>query len=340
MVDRPETVERLREALISLERSRRRERELRAAEAAMFDVVRVLALAERPRETFASLLESLRGVVPFQDAAILARDERTEDGSFRPAARTSDWLATLRLLPGRMLARVIEGQTVVLFDAGLVPEWRAQARAVRERARSVIQVPLRTGAAAVVLVCTHAQPARFERWHVDVLKRVVPLAGQILQKLDLRETLAARDHERHGRLAMFDAIVNHIQAGVLVEDDRGRVFATNGLLASIFGDATSGGDLVGTDAIALNARLARLMASPEAFASRTAEITRDRVVVKCETHRLSDGRVVERDYTPVTTADAGFIAHFWQYREVTARATAEEQLRRRQRRETLSGHAH
>jgi hypothetical protein len=82
------------------------------------------------------------------------------------------------------------------------------------------------------------------------------------------------------------------------------------------------------------------MASPEAFASRTAEIVRDRVAVKCETHRLADGRVVERDYTPVATTDAGFIAHFWQYREVTARAAAEEPLRRRERRETLTGRAH
>ena len=340
MVDRPETVERLREALISHERSRRRERELRAAEAAMFDVVRILALAERPRETFASLLESLRSVVPFQDAAILARAADARDGSFRPAARTGDWLATLRLLPERMFARVIEGETIVLFDAGLVPEWRAQTCDVRERARSVIQVPLRAGDAAVVLVCTHAEPARFEQRHIDVLKRLVPLAGQILHKLDLRETLAERDHERHARLAMFDAIVNHIQAGVLVEDDRRRVFATNGVLASIFGDATRGGELAGDDAVALNARLAGLMASPEAFADRTAEIVRDRVVVKCEAYHLADGRVVERDYAPVTTSDAGFIAHFWQYREVTARATPEEPLRRRERRETLTGHAH
>ena len=37
------TVERLREALIDLERSRRRERELRQVEASLLDVVRVLA---------------------------------------------------------------------------------------------------------------------------------------------------------------------------------------------------------------------------------------------------------------------------------------------------------
>jgi hypothetical protein len=336
MVERPETVERLREALISLERSRRRERELRAVDAAMVDVVRVLALAERPRETFASLLEALRGVVPFQDAAILVR---ARDGAFRPAARTSDWLGALELRPARMLARVVEGETVVLFDAGLVPEWRTQRGVVRERVRSVLHVPLRIGAAAVVLVCTHEEATRFEQRHVDVLKRLVPLAGQILHKLDLRETLAERDHERHARLAMFDAIVSHIQAGVLVEDDRRRVFATNGLFASIFGDAASEGALVGADAVVLNACLSRVMASPEAFARRTAEIARSRLVVTGETHQLADGRSLEVDYAPVTTADAGFIAHFWQYRDVTARPPAEAPVRR-QRRETLTGRPH
>jgi hypothetical protein len=188
MMDRGETVERLREALISLERSRRRERELRAVEASMVDVVRVLTLAGHPRETFASLLEALRDVIPFQEAAVLVRGG---DDSFRPAARTCEWMSALRLGRGRMLARVVEGEIVVLFDASLVPEWRAQPREVRERSRSVIHVPLRAGGAPVVFVCTHAERARFEQRHTELVKRLVPLASQILEKLDLQPARAA-----------------------------------------------------------------------------------------------------------------------------------------------------
>jgi hypothetical protein len=325
MLDRLETVERLREALISLERSRRRERELRDLEACMVDVVRVLALAEHPRETFDSLIEALRGVLPFQEAAIIVRGA---DGTFRPAARSCEWLATLRLAPERMLTRVVEGEIVVMFDASLAPEWRSQAAEVRERSRSVIHVPLRTGDTAVLLVCTHGEPARFQQHHIDMVKRLVPLAGQILQKLDLRGILAEREHERLARLAMFNAIISHIQAGVLIEDHRRRVFAANERLRAIFGDEAPVGTSISTDAIALHARLARLVACPESFAARTDQLVRERVPVTGEALRLADGRIVERDYVPVATTDAGFIAHFWQYRDITARLSAEEQLRR------------
>jgi PAS domain-containing protein len=318
MLDRPETIERLREALISLERSRRRARELRDLEACMAEVVRVLALADHPRETFDSLIETLRGVLPFQEAAVVARGP---DGTFRPAARSCEWLAALRLSPERMLTRVLEGEIVVMFDASLAPEWRAQEAEVRERVRSVIHVALRSGDAAVLLVCTHAEPARFQQQQVDVVKRLVPLAGQILQKLDLREILAEREHERHARLAMFNAIINHIQAGVLIEDHRRRVFAANDRLREMFGDEALAGSGVGTDAVALHAQLARLAACPEAFAARATQLVRERVPVSGEAVRLTDGRVVERDYVPVATADAGLIGHFWQYRDITARAS-------------------
>src|SRR4051812_37349227 len=110
----------------------------------MVDVVHVLAVAEHRAETFDSLLEALRDVLPFQEAAILVRGG---DGTFVPAARTADWMDGLRLRPGRMLERVVTGEIVAAFDANLVPEWREQEPEAQARARSVIHVPLRTGEA-------------------------------------------------------------------------------------------------------------------------------------------------------------------------------------------------
>jgi hypothetical protein len=197
MLDRPETIERLREALISVERSRRRERELRAAESCLVDVARVLVLADHPYETFSLLIDVLRDVLPFQDAAVLVR---SDDGALRPAARTSAWLSALRLDRGRMVSRVARGEIVVLYRADLVPEWRDQSEEVRARASSVIHLPLRTGASPVVFVCTHEERARFEQRHLQVARRLVPLAEPILRKLDLR--LLPRPANEAGRQAM------------------------------------------------------------------------------------------------------------------------------------------
>jgi GAF domain-containing protein len=206
MFERGETVERLREALISLERSRRREQELRAVEASMVDVVRVLSVAVEPRETFASLLDVLRDAVPFQEAAILVR---ADGGAFCPAARTCQWMSALRLEPRRMLSRVADGEIAVMFDASLVPEWRAQPPEVRHHARSVIHVPLRAGGAPAILVCTHAERARFEQRHVEMVKRLVPLAGQILEKLDLQPPRAGTDQPPPWPAHADEALTGH-----------------------------------------------------------------------------------------------------------------------------------
>jgi len=330
----PDTVERLREALIDLERSRRRERELRAVETSMVDVVRVLALAERRRETFGSLLDVLREVLPFEEAAILVRGE---DATWRPIALTREWMSTLQLKPEKMLTRVLDGQIVVTFDASLIPEWRVQSAEVAAHARSIIHVPLRSGADAVLLICTHSQPARFEQRHIELVKRIVPLAGEILQKLDLRDVLAAREQERQARLAMFNAIVSHMQAGVLVEDGDRRVFAANDILRAMFGVGPAADELVGSDAAALNGSFAAVAEDPAAFAASTEAIVAARTLVSAEEIALGDGRVVERDYVPVSAPDAGFIAHFWQYRDVTSRRKAQEQLRRQAFADSLTG---
>jgi diguanylate cyclase (GGDEF)-like protein len=335
MSGRPETVERLREAVISLERSRRRERELRAAHEGLLDVLRVLAMADHREETFESLLGVLRSVLPFEDAAVLVR--AAEGEAFTPAARTAEWLSAVHLTPGPMLARVVDGETVVMFDATLADEWRAQAPEVRARCRSVIHVPLRSGPRPVLLVCTHTEPARFEQRHVEVIKRIVPLAGQILQKLDMREVLSAREAQRHARLATLSAIVDHIQAGILVEDDQRRVFAVNQVLREMFVGHGDADGAVGGDAVALHARFAFLAEQPDAFVRRTRELAEARVPVSGDEIRLHDGRVVERDYVPVATPDAGFVAHFWQYRDVTARRSLEEQLRRQAYEDALTG---
>jgi PAS domain-containing protein len=310
MFDRADSVERLHEAVISLERSRRRERELRAVEAGTADVARVLALAEHRHSAFDSLLDALRRVLPFQEAAILVRG----GGTFAPIARTCDWLAALRLPPGRMLARVVAGEIVVAFDAGRIPEWQAQPPELRERTRSVIHVPLRVGDGAVVLVCTHDEPARFEQRHVDLVKGVLPLARQILEKVDLSEVPTARERERRARLSVLTAIVPHLHDGVLIEDERRRVVTANERLGAIFGERGAARALVGTDASALNLRFASQTACPEAFLARTSHLIGARAAVAGDEIWLANGCVVERDYTPVTTPDAGFIAHFWQYR--------------------------
>src|SRR5213076_698335 len=76
-----------------------------------------------------------------------------------------------------------------------------------------------------------------------------------------------------------------------------------------------------------------------AFRTLTAELRRERRPHIDHEIRLTDGRILDRDYMPVTAPD-GTIAHMWHYRDVTVRRQLEARLRESSRRlRRLSDHA-
>src|SRR5205085_1782753 len=73
------------------------------------------------------------------------------------------------------------------------------------------------------------------------------------------------------------------------------------------------------------------IADVAAFRELTADLRRDRRPQIGHEIRLIDGRVLDRDYMPVTAPD-GTIAHMWHYRDVTVRRQLEARLRESSRR--------
>jgi signal transduction histidine kinase len=332
-VDTIESVERLREALIDLERSRRREHELRRVEGSLLDVVHILALAEHREQTFDALLRTLRGMLDFEEAAIFAP---AENACYAAIASTCGWLAEVRLEAHQTLKRVLDGHTVISFNAWAIPEWQRQNEEIRAHVHSAIHLPMRTGAEGVLLVCTHSSPARFEQRHLELADRLAPLLRQILATLDLREAFAAQERERKERLAILGAILGAMQGGILVEDGDRRVFAANDVLRAMLGISGPVEELVGTDAVALHRTLCDAASDSDGFAPRIKAIAEARQPVGSEEIPFQDGRIFERDYLPVLISGERLIAHFWQYRDVTERRRAEAQVMRSQRLESLS----
>ena len=115
------------------------------------------------------------------------------------------------------------------------------------------------------------------------------------------------------------------------------MFAANDILRAMFAVGPAADELVGRDGAALNMSFAAAAEDPAAFAARAEAIVAARTLVSAEEIALADGRVLERDYVPVSAPDAGFIAHFWQYRDVTSRRKAQEQLRRQAFADSLTG---
>jgi diguanylate cyclase (GGDEF)-like protein/PAS domain S-box-containing protein len=173
-------LEHLRESLIELDRLRLHERNLRLESEALMRGLRALTDAQDTDTMFDTLADVLRDIVPFADVFLLAVSGR---GGLRVVRSTAQRLLGLRWSPREVLSRVLEGETVALFDTRLSPEWAGLSPAV-------------LGA-----------PAFFSPAHVHLLKRFTPLIDQALNGMWVRDRLEKeRRHAQEATLARLKEV--------------------------------------------------------------------------------------------------------------------------------------
>jgi PAS domain S-box-containing protein len=136
--------------------------------------------------------------------------------------------------------------------------------------------------------------------------------------------------EANARLA---AVVESLEAAVLLEDRDRRIVLVNDAFCRLFG-IDSPHIAAGEDGRAAAVRWSAAFDEPRVFLDRIEqlELARERCIG--ETIRLTDGRVFERDYVPIAV-EAGQ-GHLWTYRDVTIREATESALRATQERYALA----
>lgn len=115
----------------------------------------------------------------------------------------------------------------------------------------------------------------------------------------------------------LSALIGSLRTGLLVEDQDRRVALTNSGFCAIFEIPARPEDLVGADCRAAAEQASELTVDPEGFLARIEAILERRAPVREEEIRFRDGRIVERDYTPISV-DGDHRGHLWAYRDVTA----------------------
>ena len=142
---------------------------------------------------------------------------------------------------------------------------------------------------------------------------------------DVTEKVRAQD-ELRARSSRLSALIENLQAGVLMEDEGRRVMHVNRSLCEMFGLPQSPEDLVGADVGQLIGRLMqvyfsdaeRLQAENETLAQRRLPVTGREV-------QFLDGRILEQDYVPIFVGDV-YRGQLWLYRDVTAHKRAAHEL--------------
>jgi diguanylate cyclase (GGDEF)-like protein len=178
--------EELREALLAVEASRIEERRARRDAEALLAGLTVLTHATSVTDLFAGIFQVVRGVVPFDEAAVLV----AEDGGLQALAATAGLSAPLLAsLPVQgVFQRALKGQSAVVASLASVPEWAGIEAPWARGYGSALLMPVRSRDRAALLLCLHSGRGAFARNHLGLLAHVLPLAAHALQRsFELRE---------------------------------------------------------------------------------------------------------------------------------------------------------
>jgi PAS domain S-box-containing protein len=170
------------------------------------------------------------------------------------------------------------------------------------------------------------------RWFEEIV-RILPAAGDGKLLVGVwHDVTDARHADLNASVAAarLEHLLRSVHGGVLFTDEQRNIQLLNQDLLALFDVSGDAAALRGTRLQELTERMKRGVVAPERFVARIESVLRDATPALGEEIRLVDGRVLERDYVPLTDIPGGR-ASLWHYRDVTARKLGEQQLQQANR---------
>ena len=297
-----------------------------------------------PRALFGVLLKHLLSLTR-SDYGFVAEVLRDPDGApyLKTHALTNiAWDDETRALYARHEAQGLEFRNLkTLFGAALVSGRPVIANDVAHDPRSggrpighpalerFLGVPLLRGGELVGMVGLANRPGGYDDALVAYLEPLLATCTSVVQGVRIDRRRKAAEGELRAANARLSALLSNADAGVLLESEDRRIVLTNQRFCELFRVPAPPDAMVGADCAGAAEAAKALFAEPDAFVARIGAILARREPVHAETVRTADGRVLERDYVPIHV-EGTYRGHYWQYRDVTARERAAEELRRRE----------
>ncbi|MEO1021640.1 MAG: response regulator [Bacteroidota bacterium] len=123
----------------------------------------------------------------------------------------------------------------------------------------------------------------------------------------------------------LSTLISSLNSGVLLEDKDRKILVTNDEFCSIFDIPAKPEDLIGIDCSNSAEQSKHLVKNPDQFVARIDEIVKNRRIQTNEEIHMNDGRTFERDFIPIYLQDI-YLGHLWEYRNVTEKKAAEQEL--------------
>jgi len=145
---------------------------------------------------------------------------------------------------------------------------------------------------------------------------VTNITEQKLAEIKLTEAIQTQS-------VLFD----NLEGAVMLEDTSGRIVAANQKYCDVFSLEPNPQQLVGVYSSTIAARSSHLFVDANRYSARISQALEAREKILNERIFMTDGRVWERDFTPILSGHR-FLGYLWNYRDVTARLQAETELKK------------
>ncbi|SDS21866.1 PAS domain S-box protein [Gramella sp. MAR_2010_147] len=124
----------------------------------------------------------------------------------------------------------------------------------------------------------------------------------------------------------LSSLVKNLQTGVLLEDEERNVLLVNEMCCSMFEMGVTPEELEGTNLKNSAENFMDYFKDPTHFMSRMQDVLKRKVRVVGEELELADGRILERNYTPVYI-EGTYKGHLWSFNDITLQKNYKDTLK-------------
>lgn len=187
----------VQELLIELLRTKDKALQYRQEADAVLQGVEALSGVGTTLEVFEGLLEVLKPFLRFENGIIL---QLTDDVSLREVISTLPEFASVAWVMGDIFHRVLQGETIVLFQPQLATEFQGLSNKQHSYCSSALITGLNSNDTHAILIFIHSENNVFDASSKSVLARFEPLMTQALVNIEYRDSLTALVDKRTEQL--------------------------------------------------------------------------------------------------------------------------------------------
>lgn len=233
--------------------------------------------------------------------------------------------------PGSLFVKVIRtGEQVINNHLGGDQEFGCPTE-VDISLNAFLGVPVYLGRELLGMIGLANRPSGYDESVVDRLLPVLNTCAQIFNAVVKERTQRHTALELKRSYGFMSALVENLQAGLLVEDEAGRIYTLNQTYCDMFGKDELPLMIEGGDCEEEFERNQELFCRPGALLQWRRECLEREKVVTGKELTLRDGRVFEQDYVPVIFEDEQgqtHRSHLWSYRDISEHKRIENTLER------------